>query len=212
MYKISGKLIWFSMLQLTRAFAGMTITHRAEETTVVDLTQLFGRMNISDIVVRFPVNFTDSGLQLIPRNLGTYNYGQSVEPYELISSLTSRMDLANGTTGLKYNSTYRQFWAANGRSKWSYTTGGPIYESSPAIGVDGSIYVGSNDNKLYSLNANGTYGALRWSYPTGNSIYSSPAIGVDGSIYVGSYDNKLYSLNANGTLRLSYGVAIWLEL
>ena len=34
--------------------------------------------------------------------------------------------------------------------RWSYTTGAMI-ESSPAIGADGTIYVGSSDSKLYAV-------------------------------------------------------------
>jgi PQQ-like domain/Carboxypeptidase regulatory-like domain len=43
------------------------------------------------------------------------------------------------------------------------------------------------------MTSNGS-GALKWSYTTGNSIYSSPAIGADGTIYVGSSDDKLYAV------------------
>jgi outer membrane protein assembly factor BamB len=72
---------------------------------------------------------------------------------------------------------------------------------SPAIGADGTVYIGSLDSKLYALNADGTF---RWSYTTGNQVYGSPAIGADGTIYIGSYDNNLYALNPDGTLKWSY--------
>ena len=85
--------------------------------------------------------------------------------------------------------------------KWSYQTGATV-RSSPAIGSDGTVYVGSHDGKLYALNPDGT---LKWSYQTGNDIYhSSPTIGSDGTIYVGSTDYKLYALNPDGTLKWSY--------
>ena len=84
--------------------------------------------------------------------------------------------------------------------KWSYMTLGEVH-SSPAIGSDGTIYVGSGDNRLYAINPDGT---LKWSYATGDSIYSSPAIGSDGTIYVGSGDHSLYAINTNGTLKWSY--------
>jgi outer membrane protein assembly factor BamB len=61
------------------------------------------------------------------------------------------------------------------------------------IGADGTIYVGSDDNKLYAIRADGT---LKWSYTTGSAVRSSPAIGADGTIYVGSFDNKLYALSS----------------
>ncbi|MEK7784420.1 MAG: PQQ-binding-like beta-propeller repeat protein, partial [Chloroflexota bacterium] len=90
---------------------------------------------------------------------------------------------------------------------WSYATGGYVY-SSPAIGADGTIYVGSMDNQLYALNPDGT---LKWSYAAGDYIESSPAIGTDGTIYVGSYDNKLYALNPDGTLKWSYATGDWVR-
>jgi outer membrane protein assembly factor BamB len=84
--------------------------------------------------------------------------------------------------------------------KWSYTTGNSIY-SSPAIGSDGTIYVGSEDNKLYAINPNGSF---KWSYTTGSAVRSAPAIGSDGTIYVGSDDDKLYAINPNGSFKWSY--------
>jgi hypothetical protein len=85
------------------------------------------------------------------------------------------------------------------KPKWSFTTGSAIH-SSPAIGADGTIYVGSDDDKLYAINPNGTQ---KWSFTTGAGIFPSPAIGADGTIYVGSYDDKLYAINPNGTQKWS---------
>jgi outer membrane protein assembly factor BamB/chitodextrinase len=83
---------------------------------------------------------------------------------------------------------------------WSYTTGGDV-SSSPAV-VDGRVYVGSWDSKVYALNA--TDGTLVWSYTTGSAVASSPAV-FDGRLYIGSYDRKVYALNATtGTLIWSY--------
>ena len=91
--------------------------------------------------------------------------------------------------------------ADTGWPKWSYTTGGGIGDSSPAIGADGTIYVGSEDHNLYAINPNGT---LKWSYTTGDWIESSPAIGADATIYVGSNDHNLYTIDPNGGLKWSY--------
>jgi len=76
-----------------------------------------------------------------------------------------------------------------GSLKWKYKTSSSI-ESSPAIGSDGTIYVGSYDNHLYAIKPDGS---LKWKYETDSYIYSSPAIGSDGTIYVGSYD-YLYAI------------------
>ena len=80
--------------------------------------------------------------------------------------------------------------------------------SSPAIGADGTIYVGSWDSNLYAINPNGT---LKWSYATGYGIDSSPAIGADGTIYVGSVDHNLYAINPNGTLKWSYTMGSYIN-
>ncbi|RKX51936.1 MAG: hypothetical protein DRP50_08090 [Thermotoga sp.] len=40
-----------------------------------------------------------------------------------------------------------------GTLKWKYKTGDEVF-SSPAIGVDGTIYVGSFDDYLYAINGN----------------------------------------------------------
>ena len=68
-------------------------------------------------------------------------------------------------------------------------------KSSPAIGSDGTVYVGSSDKKLYAIN--GKNGVKRWEFKTGSYVSSSPAIGSDGMVYVGSEDKKLYAIKTN---------------
>jgi len=86
----------------------------------------------------------------------------------------------------------------DGSLKWKYQTGGPV-KSSPAIGSDGTIYVGSDDGSLYAINPDGS---LKWKYQTGDWVLSSPAIGSDGTIYVGFYDGSLYAIYSD-----SHGLA-----
>ena len=78
----------------------------------------------------------------------------------------------------------------DGSLKWKYETDGGIDFSKPAIGSDGTIYVGSEDYYLYAINPDGL---LKWKYKTDGEIYSCPAIGSDGTIYVGSY-GYLYAI------------------
>ena len=87
----------------------------------------------------------------------------------------------------------RELYAINpdGTQKWVFNTGGSI-TSSPAIGADGTIYVGSHDGKFYAVNLDGTQ---KWAITTGDSINSSPAIGTDWTVYFGSEDHKLYAIN-----------------
>jgi len=81
------------------------------------------------------------------------------------------------------------------RARWEFLTGAEVY-SSPAIGPDGTVYVGSNDWSLYAVNPDGT---MRWRFPTGEYVWSSPAVGADGTIYVGSADRNLYAVSPDGT-------------
>ena len=84
--------------------------------------------------------------------------------------------------------------------RWAYTTGNYV-ESSPAV-VGGIVYVGSDDGKVYALDA--ATGHLRWTYTTGGGVASSPAV-VGGTVYVGSEDHKVYALDAaTGHLRWTY--------
>jgi outer membrane protein assembly factor BamB len=91
---------------------------------------------------------------------------------------------------------------ATGAKRWEFTTGASVC-SSPAIGADGTVYVGSYDHKVYALD--GATGAKRWEFTTGGVVYSSPAIGADGTVYVGSGDGKVYALDgASGAKRWEF--------
>jgi outer membrane protein assembly factor BamB len=65
---------------------------------------------------------------------------------------------------------------------------------------DGTVYVGSDDNKLYAIN--GKSGVKLWEFETGSYVFSSPAIGSDGTVYVGSFDKKLYAINGKTGVKL----------
>jgi outer membrane protein assembly factor BamB len=86
---------------------------------------------------------------------------------------------------------------ANIREAWFGSTGGHVV-SSPAV-VNGVVYVGSEDGKLYAFPvACGTGGVAcspMWTGQTGQGIESSPAV-VNGVVYVGSNDGNLYAFPA----------------
>ncbi len=84
--------------------------------------------------------------------------------------------------------------------KWAFKIGDWV-SSSPTIGTDGTIYVGSRDDNLYAINPNGS---KKWAFKTANGVYSSPAIGSDGTIYVGSDDNYLYAINPDGSKKWNF--------
>src|ERR1019366_635622 len=58
---------------------------------------------------------------------------------------------------------------SSGQRLWSTFVPGYVV-SSPAIGSDGTIYVGAFDAKLYAVDP--STGAIRWSFPTTDHIYS----------------------------------------
>ena len=85
----------------------------------------------------------------------------------------------------------------NSVAVFKYQTGNAI-DSSPAVGPDGTVYVGSDDHYLYAVNADGS---PKWKYQTGDAIKSSPAVGPDGTVYVGSDDTYLHAVHADGSLK-----------
>jgi outer membrane protein assembly factor BamB len=84
-----------------------------------------------------------------------------------------------------------------GTLKWAapFVTGGYIV-SSPAVGADGTVYLGSQDRHLYAIAPDGR---LKWRFLTGDWVDATPALAADGTIYVGSWDGNLYALRDQGT-------------
>ncbi len=66
------------------------------------------------------------------------------------------------------------FSATNeGTKKWSFETGDSI-KSSPAVGLDGTVYIGSENGRLYAIKHDGT---MRWEFQTETGVTCFPAIG-----------------------------------
>ncbi|UCD14668.1 MAG: PQQ-binding-like beta-propeller repeat protein [Thermoplasmatales archaeon] len=87
------------------------------------------------------------------------------------------------------------FNPANGAIKWRFQTN-LWQESSPSVGSDGTIYIGSKEGYIHALNpANGN---VIWRYQTNDGVSAIPAIGEDGTIYVGSWDATFYALTPEG--------------
>jgi len=84
--------------------------------------------------------------------------------------------------------------ATPGEKLWEFETGDKV-TSSPAIGSDGTVYVGSYDRKLYAIN--GKRGDKLWEFTTGDFVTSSTAIGPDGTVYIGSHDKKVYAIKTD---------------
>ncbi len=81
---------------------------------------------------------------------------------------------------------------STGGVRWDFPTGKGIF-SSPVIGADGTIYVGSADRTFYALNPDGT---VRWTFLTGEIIDSAALLDDQGRVVFGSGDGVVYALDA----------------
>lgn len=80
-----------------------------------------------------------------------------------------------------------------GKVKWRFNASGN-FETSPAIGPDGTVYIGNSNWKFYAIN--GATGKEKWSKRTGGSfLYSRPALDHNGTVYFGCDDGHLYAVN-----------------
>ena len=105
---------------------------------------------------------------------------------------------------------------ADGSQKWKFdlgsggvipaVTGADVIYSTPAIANDGTIYIGTDLDKLFAVNPNGTQ---KWVFTTATfNIRATAAIASNGlAVYIASDDDKLYALNpADGSTLWSYNV------
>lgn len=84
-----------------------------------------------------------------------------------------------------------------GLRPWKFQTGKGIF-SSPVIGADGTVYIGSADHFFYAIDQSGR---LKWKVQTGEIIDSSALLDDRGRLYFGSGDGKVYALERkDGTI------------
>ena len=90
----------------------------------------------------------------------------------------------------------------DGRPKWKVAAK-TYYQASPAIGADGTVYVGDDTN----LAAFTPSGALKWRLPLGETVLGSPTIGLDGTIYITTTQDELrgalVAVSPDGSIRWS---------
>jgi len=87
--------------------------------------------------------------------------------------------------------------------------------SSPTVGVDGTLYVGSSDGRLTALN---TDGSTRWTFQADGQV-GTPTIGPDGTLYVGTWRGdtgnnmrgSLYAIRPNGTQKWRFPAGDWVD-
>jgi outer membrane protein assembly factor BamB len=92
----------------------------------------------------------------------------------------------------------------DGVTRWVHTFPGPSINNdlgTPAIGLDGTIYLAAQDRKLHALDSNGNE---RWAVSIGSTSFapgSAIAIGSDGTIYVGAAGTGIYAVTSQGAVR-----------
>jgi len=96
------------------------------------------------------------------------------------------------------------FDAATGNVLWSFRVPNTWFRSSPAVGDDGSIYIGSyegaqrDQGDLYAFRPDGT---LKWLYPALDeepldAISASPVIGGDDVVYIATHAGEVHAVDA----------------
>ena len=81
-------------------------------------------------------------------------------------------------------------------------------DSAPAVGTDGTIYVGTWNGELWAIKEDGT---RKWVFRAQNEIKSSPAVGLDGTVYFGSRDRRFYAVRANGKKLWEFPTGAWVD-
>lgn len=118
----------------------------------------------------------------------------------LDGSVVARPSYANGR--FYVGTSNGTLYALNGngtiQSQHTFTATKAIY-STPAIASVGTgtrVYVGTDDGKVYGLDATNLAAAPVWTFTVGAAVRTSPAV-VDGFVYFGAQDNKVYRVEAS---------------
>jgi outer membrane protein assembly factor BamB len=81
-----------------------------------------------------------------------------------------------------------------GTKLWDLPIGNQV-SFSPALGPDGTLYVGSANGSFYAINPDGSQ---KWQFDAQAPIQSSPVLAADGTIYFGCDSNRVYAVAPNG--------------
>jgi len=89
-----------------------------------------------------------------------------------------------------------------GDPRASTESAGSVIDS-PAIGPDGTIYIGVLSH-LCALTDNGKSVSAKWILQIAANGITSPAVGGDGTVYFSSDDDNIYAVNPDGTLKWTF--------
>lgn len=91
----------------------------------------------------------------------------------------------------------------DGTKKWECAVGS-FAGCAPAIGIDGTIYVGRSGAGLCAVSPEGT---IKWQFAAAGGGSYSPAVAPDGTIYYGSTSFRLYAINPDGTEKWEFATS-----
>jgi outer membrane protein assembly factor BamB/subtilisin family serine protease len=141
------------------------------------------------------------GVLTIPNGSGYLLYSTNTTGF--FKKLPGSIDVGTpvlGSGGMIYVTTTRGLFAVRSDESiaWEKRFDDGI-SGSPALGVDGTVYVHSDDGVLRAYTSSG---AEKWTAPVPGESYSSPSIAPDGTIYIGSTDHHLYAISpADGSVK-----------
>ncbi|GEM_PF-898482 len=98
-----------------------------------------------------------------------------------------------------------QFYTAT--NLWKVDVGN-YNRSSPAMDLNGILYLTTFDGRLLAISPDGTH---LWSFKFGFESVSTPAVGSDGTIYFGSRNRNVYAVAANGKKQWEFTTGAWVD-
>lgn len=146
---------------------------------------------------------TSDGLSDAQRRIWATNLGGDVTTMPTVGPAPNYDVFVGSRAGFM-----RRVRATDGAIQWSLKTvlGAPM--TAAAIGTNGTLYYGSDDNRVHAVNPNGQE---LWTFQTLGSIKATPLVGADGTVYVGSDDASLYALRPAAGLSSSQRL-LWKRL
>ncbi|OGL47752.1 MAG: hypothetical protein A2161_05110 [Candidatus Schekmanbacteria bacterium RBG_13_48_7] len=159
-----------------------------------------GTITIMDLDDIWPPTYTPT-----PTPTGTwYSPTPTLTPTSTLTSTNTFSPTITFTPTLTGTPTPTPTPGGEGTLKWAVIIG-RIGSSSPALGYDGTIYIGSIDHKLYAIDPRGF---IKWEFETFGQIdRGSPAVASDGTIYIGSRDGNLYAINPDGSEKWHFTIS-----
>ena len=93
-----------------------------------------------------------------------------------------------------------------GDMNWRSKLGDQV-ASSPTVGPDGTVYVGSQDQNVYALD--GTTGERKWTFAAKWPVDTIPAVGEDGTVYIAAWDGAKWNEHSVYALDGQTGFKKW---